>query len=57
MMTVMNDSQEGQPERVHLCTKVTVVFRRLHSGSAAEAQHLLTGRFKGLGLACKHPVV
>ena len=32
MMTVMKDSQEGQPECVHPCTKVIVVFWRRHSG-------------------------
>ena len=26
------ESQEGQPERAHLCMKVTVVFRQWHSG-------------------------
>jgi len=49
MTTVMKDSQEGQPERAHLCTKGNSVYL----GGDIRARQLersIGGRFTGPGL-------
>ena len=50
MMTVMKDSQEGQPEHAHLCMKGNSCFLAVTFGLGSWSVPLFTVKFTGLGL-------